>query len=109
MSNPARSKGTAWETELLVRLRDVFGDQVERAPLKGIHDYGDFTGTPFLCEAKSTKKPLFQQWARICEDKATDWAIFWHGDRRSRGSGPYVLMPIHLFHRLLKDGQCCSH
>jgi hypothetical protein len=98
----SRAKGTRWESELLTRLRNLWGQQVERAPLKGTNDRGDFVGTPFLVEAKSTTKPLFQAWARVCESKAYNWAIVWHGDRRERtGVGPYVVMPLHLFEDLV--------
>jgi hypothetical protein len=102
VSNPSRAKGTKWEVELLDHLRELFGEQVERAPLKGVHDYGDFLGVPWLHEAKSTIKPLFQAWARVSERKADDfWTVLWHGDRRSPGSGPYVLMPINLYRVLV--------
>jgi hypothetical protein len=103
VSNPARAKGTKWETALLPRLRALFGDQVERAPLKGVHDHGDFLGVPFLHEAKSTQKPLFQAWARICEVKAGKaWCVLWKGDGRSKtGNGPYVLMPLELYELLV--------
>jgi hypothetical protein len=105
MANPARAKGTKWETALLPRLRALFGDQVERAPLKGVHDKGDFLGVPFLHEAKSTQKPLFQAWARICEVKAGKaWCVLWKGDGRTKtGNGPYVLMPLELYERLVLD------
>lgn len=97
MSNPARSKGTTWESELLLRLRRMWGPDVHRAPLRGVKDDGDFVGTPFLCEAKSTSRPNFLEWARKCEEKRPKrWAIFWHGDRRKPGSGPYVLIPLEL-------------
>jgi hypothetical protein len=91
----ARQKGTVGENYFLGFLRVLWGDRVERAPLKGIQDQGDFTGVPYLVEAKNTQKPLFLQWARKCEAKAgKQWAILWKGDLRSPGNGPYVLMPL---------------
>lgn len=99
----ARAKGTGWEVEWLPRLRALFGDHVERAPLKGIQDKGDFTGVPWLHEAKSTLVPRFQEWARTAEKKAGKaWVIGWHGDRRKPGNGPYVLMPIELYDELVR-------
>ena len=91
----ARAKGTAWETELLPLLRLLFGDQVERAPLKGTQDKGDFTGVPFLIEAKKTETPRFLEWARAAKKKngGEPFWIVWSGDRR-KGEGPYVLMPL---------------
>lgn len=100
----ARQKGTAGENYFLPRLRRLFGEQVERAPLKGTLDYGDYVGVPWLHEAKSTAKPLFQQWARVNERKAGKaWVLLWKGDGRVRtGNGPYVLMPF-AFYELLVE------
>jgi hypothetical protein len=105
MANPSKQKGTKWETELLDRLRGVFGPTVERSSLSGINDYGDYVNVPHLIEAKSTMRPMFQQWARTCEKKAGKaWAIIWHGDRRVQtGSGPYVVMPLELWEVLAAD------
>lgn len=98
----ARAKGTSGENFFLAHLRVLFGPQVERAPLKGILDQGDFVGVPYLCESKSTQKPLFQQWARVCEKKSRDWIILWKGDLRvTSGNGPYVLMPLHVYEQLV--------
>jgi hypothetical protein len=103
MSNPPRKKGTSWETQLVPRLQNLFGEQVSRAPLRGVHDHGDFLGVPWLHEAKSTAKPLFQAWARVAEHKAGKaWTIIWKGDQRVRtGNGPYVLMPLELYESLV--------
>lgn len=90
----ARAKGTSWEVELLPLLRTVFGSQVERAPLKGVQDKGDFTGVPWLHEAKKTDVPHFLQWAKTATKKVGNrWAILWSGDRR-KGDGPFVLLPL---------------
>ena len=100
-----RQKGSTWETELLPQLRAVFGPQVERAPLKGVNDMGDFTGTPVLIEAKKTDVPHFLQWAKTCAKKAgVRWAVIWSGDRR-RGDGPFVLLHLDYFLRLAKNQQ----
>lgn len=102
----ARQKGTAGENFFLAHLRELFGEKVDRAPLKGIHDAGDFVNVPWLHESKSTQKPLFQSWARTCEKKHKDWVILWKGDLRTpTGNGPYVLMPLHMYENLVK-GQC---
>ena len=116
----ARAKGTAGENFFLEHLRALFGEQVERAPLKGIDDYGDYVNVPWLHEAKNTKKPLFQKWARICEEKVLrrekaegraglgrslgwDWVILWKGDLRKQ-EGPYVLMPLKKYEQLVNEG-----
>lgn len=91
----ARQKGTAGENFFLGHLRAVFGDHVERAPLKGVLDHGDFIGVPYLHEAKNTQRPNFLEWARIARKKAAGepWAVLWKGDLR-KGDGPYVLVPL---------------
>lgn len=114
MANPPRAKGTRWEVELRTRLRKIFyphykGEDDDH-PLQRLDeaarhkraDDGDFTGVPFAIEAKSTKRPMFQEWARKLEKKTGKaWAIVWHGDRRVRtGTGPYVVMPLELFEQL---------
>jgi hypothetical protein len=100
----ARAKGTRGENYFLQRLRTLFGDQVERAPLKGTLDYGDFTGVPWLHEAKNTAKPLFLEWARKAASKAGSlpWVVMWKGDLR-KDEGPYVLMPMWVYEELV-DG-----
>lgn len=100
----SRAKGTRWEVELLARLRDVFGSDVHRAPLRGIHDAGDFVGTPMVVEAKSTASPRLTAWAVTCikaakhhrdsvGDTVVPWVIAWHGDR-VQGEGPVVVMTL---------------
>lgn len=92
----ARAKGSGWEVELLPLLRLVFGPHVERAPLKGINDMGDFTGVPYLIEAKKTDVPHFLQWGKTCQKKKPGkWIVFWSGDRR-KGDGPFCVMPMSL-------------
>lgn len=99
----ARAKGTKWESELVPILRGLYGPQVDRAPLKGAADRGDFVGVPFQHEAKNTQKPLFLQWARTAAKKTHHWAILWSGDRRTADGGPYVLMPMHTFMMVMED------
>ena len=100
----ARQKGTAGENYFLGFLRILFGEKVERAPLKGTLDYGDFVNVPFLHEAKNTVKPLFLKWAKVCEEKAgKNWVLLWKGDLRTAGNGPYVLMPLEKYMTLIQS------
>lgn len=103
MANPARAKGTGWETELLPLLRRLFGPQVERAPLKGIQDKGDFVGVPWLHEAKAVERPNFLEWARKAKAKDSWWVVLWKGDRRKASNpGELVLMPEELYGLLVE-------
>lgn len=100
-----RAKGSGWETELLDLLRPVFGPQVNRAPLRGTQDFGDFNGLPegLLLEAKKTDVPHYLQWGKTCTKKAGNfWAILWSGDRR-RSDGPFVLLPLSYYLELAKS------
>jgi hypothetical protein len=118
VSNPPRQKGTRYETRLLPWLRTIFGDQVERAPLKGTLDAGDFTGLPLIVEAKNTARPAVPEWCRVTAAKArtikTDgdwchverepWIVCWSGgDARKAGHpGELVIMSKRFAEELLK-------
>lgn len=106
MSNPPRQKGSKWEVELLEHLRELFGPAVHRAPLRGVHDYGDFVGVPWLHEAKCTKAPHFLEWARDAAKKTQAmnekyWCVMWHGDRRTTPT-ELVVMPLDLYKYLVE-------
>lgn len=91
----ARAKGSGWEVALLGPLRFIW-PRAERAPLKGINDYGDFLNVDgLLLEAKKTDVPHFLQWAKTANAKTggSGWRIIWSGDQR-RKDGPFVLMPL---------------
>lgn len=102
----ARAKGTKGENFFLPLLQSLFGPQVDRAPLKGVNDAGDYVGVPWLHEAKNTAKPLFQKWAAICEAKSPGrWALLWKGDMRTKNGGPLVLLPLSFYESLVRS-QC---
>lgn len=108
VANRARAKGTRYEVELLTILRETFGPGVERAPLKGTADCGDFVGTPVLVEAKSTKVPKFLEWARVATRKAEEhrrskwWILLWHGDRRTESGQELAVIPVDMLFDLLQ-------
>lgn len=56
MSNPSKSKGTAWESAIVSFLQSAGWPYVERRTLAGSKDRGDIAGIPgVVIEAKSTK------------------------------------------------------
>ena len=83
-----RQKGTSYEQYLLdMYLREVF-PHADRAPLRGIHDAGDFINTRhFLFEAKKQNQWRLPLWIRKTAPKAEKqnrpWAILFAGDKRS--------------------------
>lgn len=91
----ARQKGSGWEVALLRPLSRIW-KYVERAPLKGVNDYGDFVNVDgLLLEAKKTDLPHFLKWAKTAATKTggNGWRIIWSGDQR-RKDGPFVLLPL---------------
>lgn len=99
----ARSKGTRLETELLPSLRATFGDQVERAPLKGYRDNGDYVGVPIQFEAKNQAVPRFFDWARKATAKSWPWVCYYRPDRRLKDSpGELIMVPAEFGLQLLK-------
>jgi len=96
----ARAKGTAGENLFMSFLARRFPN-IERAPLKGTADNGDFVNVPWQHEAKNTAKPLFLKWARVAQSKSTPWVILWKGDLR-KGEGPYAFMPFRLYLDLIE-------
>jgi hypothetical protein len=104
MANRSRQKGTEGENYFLAGLRAAWSSSVERAPLKGTADYGDYVGVPWLHEAKSTAAPKFLEWARKATAKTAStngrWVVMWKGDLRKK-EGPYVLMPYEMYLTIL--------
>lgn len=101
MANPARQKGTAWETALLPLLRKRFGKQVERSPAS--RESCDFVGTPFPVEAKNCITPRFQAWVRKLRHVASEnlqpdrWVLIWKGDARRADGRPLAVIDLEFF------------
>lgn len=96
-----RQRGTRTENEHMERwLRRVWPD-VERAPLKGTNDRGDFVNVgPVLVESKyrsTTKGWRVAEWARTAMRKAGDnqWMVIMSADKRKKDGFPIdlVVMP----------------
>ena len=86
MANPSRSKGTAFENEVLEDLKFIWAD-ADRA--KAGNKSNDFTGIPFPIEAKHRKAWDIRNWVRKIQEVAEDhrWVIVAaDGDRRKSSS-----------------------
>ena len=85
----------------MARLRPLFPD-ISRAPLRGVHDCGDYVNVPFPIEAKAHKVPRFLEWLRILQGKASRhtaapgrWWLVYCDDRRRKDSvGAVVVMSL---------------
>lgn len=76
MANKSRRVGTEFENKLLQRLRDVFGDGVDRAKAGNKSD--DFHGAPFPIEAKRRARWDIPAWVRSLRSvsRGDEWALF---------------------------------
>lgn len=98
-----RAKGTEGENYFKGLLALIW-PYVDRAPLKGTLDAGDFLNVPFPIESKNTIKPLFQAWVRVLRHKANDhrWVLLWTGDKRTRDGAPLMLVDLRFGLELLQ-------
>jgi hypothetical protein len=115
MTNPAKQKGTAWESALVQAFRDEFGN-CERLALNGSLDEGDlwFThdGHSFVIEAKNERAIDLARYVTEAEAEADNWAKsrkaktpFWAAivkRRNHRVSKAYVVMTVDEFVRLVR-------
>ena len=107
MSNPARSKGTAFENEVLVALQEIWPD-ADRA--KPGNKSNDFVGVPFPVEAKHRKQWDIRDWVRKIRLVAVDmdvdyqWAIVAaDGDRRlAMSPGTVAIVDAEFLYELLE-------
>lgn len=106
----ARDKGTRGENYFLPILRalfypelmdlglDDFDHPLQRLDNTARHQRaqgGDFTGVPWLHEAKHTDKPAMTAWIRQSRSKAgTNWVLLWKGDTRTLDGQPLAVMPL---------------
>ena len=105
MSNPARQKGTSFEHHVLEAHLCKVWPTVERAPLKGVLDYGDFINIDgWLIEAKKRDRWDLPGWIRGVLSKIgrqgepdAPWAIVFAGDKRSEINMDLVVLPAALY------------
>lgn len=108
--NASKTKGTAWETEIVRFLREDAGvPHAERRALNGSQDRGDVAGVPGLVvEAKNCATVDLGGWLREAEreraNAAASLGVVWHKRRgHARAGDGYVTMSGHTFVRLLRE------
>ena len=113
--NPAKAKGTAWETMLVQTFRDEFGN-CERLALNGTNDEGDLWFShddhTFVIEAKAERAIDLARYVTEAELEASNWAKsrkaktpFWAAivkRRNHRVNKAYVVMTVDEFIRLVR-------
>lgn len=107
--NASKTKGTAWETEIVRYLRDDAGVvHAERRALAGVADRGDVAGVPGLVvSAKNCAQMKLADWVREVEKQRTNArgavGVVWHKRRgHARAGDGYVTMSGHTFVALLR-------
>ncbi len=97
----ARAKGTEFENHIMYGYLQEIWPEVERAPLKGINDFGDFVNVAgWLIEARNRKTWALPAWIRGVYSKLEregrnrygKWMLVFKADKRTDLNGDYVLM-----------------
>jgi hypothetical protein len=94
-----RAKGTAFENHVLETYLKKIWPKVERAPLKGVNDYGDFINVGYwLVEAKKRDRWDLPTWIRTILKKVrakgtSPWVLVFAGDKRSAIDIDLVVLP----------------
>ncbi len=101
MSNPRRAKGTGYEVGIKEEFLEGIWPEVERAPLKGVNDFGDFVNVAgWLIEARNRKTWALPAWIRSVYSKLDRegrnrkfrWMLVFKADKRGELNDDYVLM-----------------
>ncbi len=97
----SRAKGTSFESSLLPALRTLW-PRAERRALQGSKDKGDFSGTPWVLEAKNCRRLELAGWMKEAEQECRNaggapYAVI----HKKRGStdpmDQYVTLPLSIF------------
>lgn len=107
MANPAKAKGTAWETAVVRFLREAGLDTARRNAQHGAKDVGDIGGVPhFAIEAKDHATLAFSEWLDQAEAEAAnageDFGVVVAKRRRRPVGDAYVVMTLETFTRLVQ-------
>lgn len=111
----ARRKGTDYENYLRDKYLSRVFPNVDRAPLRGVNDRGDFDGVGYyVMEAKKRNRWDLPSWIETTAEKAARdepglehlWMVWFAGDKRKgRNRDDYVVMPAVLATYLLECEQ----
>ena len=108
----ARRKGTDYENYLRDTYLSRVWPNVDRAPLRGTADRGDFDGAPYVIEAKKRNRWDLPSWIETTAGKVVNlagarpdsWMVWFAGDKRKgRNRDDYVVMPASLATHLLRS------
>lgn len=103
MANPAKARGTRWESQIRDFLNGVLEYShptdwrlIKRQAQEGAKDVGDLHAWPFVLEAKDVKSPAVPTWLRQADAEAVN-AGFPYGVviHKVRGKGP-ALARVHI-------------
>jgi hypothetical protein len=103
VANPAKARGTRWESAIRDYLNGVLEYShptdwrlVKRQAQEGAKDVGDLHAWPFVLEAKDVKSPAVPTWLRQADAEAVN-AGFPYGVviHKVRGKGP-ALARVHI-------------
>lgn len=114
MSNPSKSKGSAWERRVVDFLVANGHPNAERRALEGINDRGDVAGVRgWVVEAKCRKTLDLSGWSDEAEREALNagvsrWAVVFPRRNHATAKG-YALVPIWLLAELMLPDSPCPH
>ena len=107
MANPAKRKGTAWESDIVRYLRENGHDDARRVAQTGRLDQGDIHVGPFVIEAKNVSSITLASFVAQAE-RERDNAAMPYGvavvKRRGKGAASgYVVMSLAQFSEMLDE------
>ena len=105
MANPAKARGTAWETAVVRYLRDHGLPGARRSAQHGAKDVGDIALEPFVLECKDHATLALSEWVRQAKREASnagaDYGVVVAKRRRASVADAYVVMDLETFARLV--------
>lgn len=110
MTNPSKTKGTAFESAVVAYLQEHGFPHAERRAQRGINDAGDIAGVVGWClELKACKATTLGPWMNeaVIEAKNARTGRFAvvHKRRQKSTAEAFVSMPLRVFCELLGDDQ----